>query len=54
MAARRGQQPAFWLSVAGISVLAPVALNLAADRLGHLPGLGGLKTLNDYTTRRNG
>jgi hypothetical protein len=54
MAARRGQQPAFWLAIAGISVLTPTALNLAADRLGHLPGLSGLKTLNDYNTRRNG
>ena len=54
MADRPGQQPAFWLSVAGISVLAPVALNLAADRLGHLPGFSGLVTLVNYNTRRNG
>jgi len=47
-----GKQPAFWLAVAGVSLLAPVAMNLAADRLGHV--VPGLKILNDYTTRRNG
>jgi hypothetical protein len=52
MASRRGQQPAFWLSVAGIAALTPTLLNLAADRLGHLAP--GLKTWNDYNTRRNG
>lgn len=49
-----GKQPAFWGAVAGVSLLSPVLLNLAADRLGHLPGLGGLVTLNAYNTRRNG
>lgn len=49
-----GQQPAFWLAVGGVSLLAPVVLNLAADRLGHLPGFSGLVTFNNYTTRRNG
>ncbi len=47
-----GRQPAFWLAVAGVSILAPVTLNLAADRLGHV--VPGLRTFNDYTTRRNG
>ena len=51
---KKGQQPAFWLAVSGVSLLSPVALNLAADRLGHLPGFGGLVTLNNYVTRRNG
>jgi hypothetical protein len=54
MSGQRGKQPAFWGAVAGTAILAPVVLNLAADRLGHLPGFGGLRTLNDYTTRRNG
>lgn len=47
---RRGRPLAFWLAVAGVAVIAPVVLNLAADRL----PVPGLKTLNDYTTRRNG
>jgi hypothetical protein len=47
-----GQRPAFWLAVAGVSLIAPVVMNLAADRLGHV--VPGLSTLNDYTTRRNG
>ncbi len=54
MASRPGQQPAFWGAVVGVSLLAPVGLNLAADRLGHLPGFGGLVVLNNYVTRRNG
>ncbi|WP_154793295.1 hypothetical protein [Occultella kanbiaonis] len=42
----------FWLAVGGVSILAPVVFNIAADRLGdHVPGL---RTLNDYLTRRNG
>ena len=48
----RGRLPAFWLAVAGVSLLAPVVMNLAADRLGgQIPAL---KILNDYVTRRNG
>jgi hypothetical protein len=47
-----GQRPAFWLAVAGVSLLAPVVANLAADRLGD--AVPGLRTLNDYVTRRNG
>lgn len=54
MAGRRGQQPAFWVAVAGIAALTPTALNVAADRLGHLPGFSGLVTLVNYNTRRNG
>ncbi len=46
------KQPAFWLAVAGVSLLAPVGMNLLADRLGHV--VPGLAMLNDYTTRRNG
>lgn len=47
-----GKQPAFWGAVAGVSIISPFLLNLAADRLGHLAP--GLATLNDYLTRRNG
>jgi hypothetical protein len=54
MAARRGQQPAFWLSIVGISALTPTLINLAADRLGHLPGFSGFVDLANYNTRRNG
>lgn len=47
------RQPAFWLAVAGVAVLAPPLLNLAADsKLGAL--VPGLRDLNDYSTRRNG
>lgn len=42
----------FWLAVGGVSLITPVLFNLAADRLGD--ALPSLKTLNDYTTRRNG
>ena len=48
----RGKQATFWLAVGGVSLLAPVVMNLAADRFGHV--VPGLATLNDYTTRRNG
>ena len=48
----RGRLAAFWLAVGGVALMAPVLMNLLADRLGgQLPAL---KTLNDYTTRRNG
>ena len=44
------KRASFWLAVAGVSVITPVVVNLAADRL----PFAGLKTLNDYVTRRNG
>jgi hypothetical protein len=47
-----GKQPAFWLAVAGVSLISPVVFNLAADRLGGV--VPGLAVLNDYVTRRNG
>jgi hypothetical protein len=47
-----GKQLGFWLAVAGVSVITQPVINLAADRLGDK--VPGLKTLNDYTTRRNG
>lgn len=46
------KQPAFWLAVGGVSLIAPVVFNLAADRLGHI--VPGLAELNSYVTRRNG
>jgi len=49
---RAPKQLTFWLAVGGVSLIAPVLFNLAADQLGgYVPGL---KTLNDYVTRRNG
>lgn len=48
----RGKQVTFWLAVGGVALIAPVVMNLAADRLG--PYVPGLVTLNDYVTRRNG
>ncbi len=47
-----GKQPAFWLAVAGVSLISPVVLNLTTDKLGHV--VPGLAILNDYMTRRNG
>lgn len=49
---RRGRLLAFWLAVAGVSVMSPVVMNLAADRFGD--AVPPLKTLNDYVTRKNG
>jgi hypothetical protein len=47
-----GKRASFWLAVAGVSVVTQPLINLAADRLGDK--VPGLRTLNDYTTRRNG
>lgn len=47
---RAPRQLTFWLAVGGVSLLAPVLFNLAADRL----NVPGLSDLNDYVTRRNG
>lgn len=48
----RARALTFWLAVGGVSLVAPVVMNLASDRLGDV--VPGLRTLNDYTTRRNG
>lgn len=45
-----GKQPAFWLAVGGTAIISVVVLNIAADKL----PFQGLKTLDDYVTRRNG
>lgn len=47
-----GKQAGFWLAVAGVSIISQPVVNLLADRVGDK--VPGLKTLNDYTTRRNG
>lgn len=49
---RTARLGAFWLAVAGVSILSPVVFNLASDRFG--TQLPSLRTLNDYVTRRNG
>jgi len=48
-----GRQPALWLAVAGVAVLAQPLFNLVADsKVGaYFPAL---RDLNDYSTRRNG
>jgi hypothetical protein len=48
-----GKQPAFWLAVAGVAVIAQPLFNLVADsKLGDV--VPGLRDLNSFTTRRNG
>lgn len=47
-----GKQLSFWLAVAGVSVITPPVINLAADRYGDK--VPGLRTLNAYATRQNG
>jgi hypothetical protein len=49
---RPSRLAAFWLAVAGVSIMSPVLFNLAADRLGDT--VPSLRSLNDYATRRNG
>lgn len=48
---RPPKQLAFWLAVGGVSILAATVFNVAADRFPQVPGL---RSLNDYNTRRNG
>jgi hypothetical protein len=50
MAVKAPKQLAFWLAVGGVSLIAPVLLNLAADKFPNT----GIATLNNYVTRRNG
>lgn len=45
-----GRGAAFWVAVGGVSLLASLALNMAADRI---PS-PGLREFRDYVTRRNG
>jgi hypothetical protein len=47
------KQPAFWLAVAGVSIIAQPLFGLVADsKLGDV--VPGLRDLHAYTTRRNG
>lgn len=46
------RQAGFWLAVAGVAVIAPVVVNIAADsKLGDV--VPGFRTLNSYATRRS-
>jgi hypothetical protein len=48
-----GKQLGHWLAVAGLVVITPPLINLAADsKLGEI--VPGLRLLNDYDKRRNG
>jgi hypothetical protein len=47
---RGAKRLAFWGAVGAVSLIAPLTLNIAADRL----PFAGLKTLNAYLTRSNG
>jgi len=48
-----GRQPALWLAVAGISILAQPLFNLVADsKVGDI--FPALRDLNTYSNRRNG
>lgn len=48
-----GRQPALWLAVAGISVLAQPLFRLVADsKVGDV--VPALRDINYYSTRRNG
>lgn len=47
---RSHRRAMFWASIAGVSILANIGFNIAADKL---PGLKGLADLNDYATRRS-
>lgn len=46
----RGRGLAFWLAVGGVSLMAQLGLNMAADKI---PS-PGLREFRDYVTRRNG
>ena len=49
MGLRRSHRRAtFWLTVAGVSILAQVGFNMLADKT----QVRGLRDLNDYATRR--
>lgn len=48
-----GKQPAFWLAVAGVSVIAQPLFRLVADsKLGDV--IPGLRDLSNYSNARNG
>jgi hypothetical protein len=47
-----GKQAGFWFAVGGVSLIAPVLMRIAADRLGD--AVPGLRVLDAYSTRQNG
>lgn len=49
-----GKQPAFWLAVAGVALIADPLMSLAADSAPVQKYFPALKTLNDFRTKRNG
>lgn len=49
-----GKQPAFWLAVAGVALIADPLMSLAADSQLVQQHFPALKTLNDFRTKRNG
>lgn len=48
------RQPAFWLAVAGVALIADPVCTLLADSAPVQKYFPGLKTLNDYRTKVNG
>lgn len=46
----RKKRVAFWVAVGGVAIIAPFALNLAADKL----PIPGLKRFRDYITNTGG
>lgn len=49
-----GKQLAFWLAVAGTALVADPLFTLVADSSVAQKYAPGLKTLNDFRTKRNG
>jgi hypothetical protein len=49
-----GKQPAFWAAVAGVALIADPVFTLLADSAVVQKYAPGVKTLNDFRTRRNG
>lgn len=49
-----GKQPAFWLAVAGVALIADPVFSLVADSEPVAKYFPALKTLNDFRTKRNG
>jgi L-ascorbate metabolism protein UlaG (beta-lactamase superfamily) len=48
------KQAAFWLAVAGTALVADPVFSLVADSQVVAKYAPGLKTLNDYRTKKNG
>jgi hypothetical protein len=52
VASRGAKQATFWMAVAGVSLMAPVVMNITVDKVGDK--VPGLLLLDSYRTRRNG